>query len=415
MLSEAEKTNLEKKYAFNIDLKRSAGLVEKTLNFEKMNRGFYDDLIETDDLLKQKKNNLTKTKNFSIKESIYSNKNIPQSWRNKISYYNELYKTMSKDKFFVSYLGKGGEDVNAYSTMTQTQTQPNLNSEFSLKDAIKNKNKFFNTISVKSPSNANENSDKNKTNITTKNMFFNPNNKGGAYSKLYNQLAESRKIHNILEEFKANYPLTLPTIPKLTNEINLEKNNGTNNLNENNLLITQTNDKKKETTSNLTTEGKEEKKLTINENTVSKFKSKEIHRRRKKGELTKAEVFKSTLYNNLLPPGDYVNEETKKEKKKKKKNFNAENFNENKYLFSSAEAFNKKIKITNPKIEEKLQDINYWGPHFSHCPPCCYKNMYFYENMEKNQCYKLLNYLKKIRIKSNPELETKSSYENTEN
>lgn len=398
MLSEAEKSKIEKKYAFNIDLKRSAGLVEKTLNFEKMNRGFYDDLIETDDLLKQKKNNLTKTKNFSIKESIYSNRRIPQSWRNKISYYNELYKTMSKDKYFVSYLGKGGENINAYSTMTQTQ--PNLNSDLSIKNS--DKNKFLNTISVKSPSNEKDN------NLTTKNMFYNANNKSsGAYAKLFNQIAENRKIHNILEEFKTNFPLTLPTIPKLTTN-ETDKN-------ENKLLITQTNDKKETTsnlTSNLTTEEKEEKKSNLND---SKTKPKPVYRRRKKGELTKAEVFKSTLYNNLLPPGDYVNEETKKELKKKKKILSVENFNENKYLFSSAEAFNKKITITNPKIEEKLQDINYWGPHYSHCPPCFYKNMYFYENMEKNQCYKLLNYIKKVRIKSNSDLETKSSYENTEN
>ena len=80
-------------------------------------------------------------------------------------------------------------------------------------------------------------------------------------------------------------------------------------INENKLLITQTNDKK-ETTSNLTTEEKEEKKSNLND---SKTKPKPVYRRRKKGELTKAEVFKSTLYNNLLPPGDYVNEETKKE------------------------------------------------------------------------------------------------------
>jgi hypothetical protein len=394
MLSEAEKSKIEKKYAFNIDLKRSAGLVEKTLNFEKMNRGFYDDLIETDDLLKQKKNNLTKTKNFSIKESIYSNRRIPQSWRNKISYYNELYKTMSKDKYFVSYLGKGGENINAYSTMTQTQ--PNLTSDLSIKNS--DKNKFLNTISVKSPSNEKDN------NLITKNMFYNANNKSsGAYAKLYNQIAENRKIHNILEEFKTNFPLTLPTIPKLTTN-ETDKN-------ENKLLITQTNDKK-ETTSNLTTEEKEEKKSNLND---LKTKPKPVYRRRKKGELTKAEVFKSTLYNNLLPPGDYVNEETKKELKKKKKQLSVENFNENKYLFSSAEAFNKKITITNPKIEEKLQDINYWGPHYSHCPPCFYKNMYFYENMEKNQCYKLLNYLKKVRIKSNSDMETKTSYENTEN
>ena len=405
MLSEAEKSKIEKKYAFNIDLKRSAGLAEKTLNFEKMNRGFYDDLIETDDLLKQKKNNLTKTKNFSIKESIYTNKRIPQSWRNKISYYNELYKTMSKDKYFVSYLGKGGENINAYSTMTQTQ--PNLNSDFSLKDS--DKNTFHNTINIKSFSNEKDNYDKNnKTNHTTKNMFFNANNKSsGVYTKFYNQIAENRKIHNILEEFKTNFPLTLPTIPKLTTN-ETDKN-------ENKLLITQTNDKKETTsnlTSNLTTEEKEEKKSNLND---SKTKPKPVYRRRKKGELTKAEVFKSTLYNNLLPPGDYVNEETKKELKKKKKILSVDNFNENKYLFSSAEAFNKKITITNPKIEEKLQDINYWGPHYSHCPPCFYKNMYFYENMEKNQCYKLLNYIKKVRIKSNSDMETKTSYENTEN
>jgi hypothetical protein len=301
---------------------------------------------------------------------------------------------MSKDKYFVSYLGKGGENINAYSTMTQTQ--PNLNSDLSIKNS--DKNKFLNTISVKSPSNEKDN------NLTTKNMFYNANNKSsGAYAKLFNQIAENRKIHNILEEFKTNFPLTLPTIPKLTTN-ETDKN-------ENKLLITQTNDKK-ETISNLTTEEKEEKKSNLND---LKTKPKPVYRRRKKGELTKAEVFKSTLYNNLLPPGDYVNEETKKELKKKKKILSVENFNENKYLFSSAEAFNKKITITNPKIEEKLQDINYWGPHYSHCPPCFYKNMYFYENMEKNQCYKLLNYLKKVRIKSNSDMETKTSYENTEN
>jgi hypothetical protein len=61
--------------------------------------------------------------------------------------------------------------------------------------------------------------------------------------------------------------------------------------------------------------------------------------------------------------------------------------------------FDKEIEITNPEIKRSLEDINYYGPYFSHCPACRHKNLDFYQTMEPHQCMKLLNYIKKSRSK----------------
>jgi hypothetical protein len=65
--------------------------------------------------------------------------------------------------------------------------------------------------------------------------------------------------------------------------------------------------------------------------------------------------------------------------------------------------YEQEIEIKNPEIKRSLEDINYYGPYFSHCPMCRHKNLDFYQTMEPHQCMKLLNYLKmeksKIKIK----------------
>ena len=43
-------------------------------------------------------------KRISIKESIYSNKAIPFSWKKKLNYKNELLNILSKDNNFLSYI-----------------------------------------------------------------------------------------------------------------------------------------------------------------------------------------------------------------------------------------------------------------------------------------------------------------------
>jgi hypothetical protein len=54
----------------------------------------------------------------------------------------------------------------------------------------------------------------------------------------------------------------------------------------------------------------------------------------------------------------------------------------------------KKIEVKNPAIKKLLQDIDYYGPHFSHCPSCKNKNLEFFKNMESGQAIKLLTYIR---------------------
>jgi hypothetical protein len=65
--------------------------------------------------------------------------------------------------------------------------------------------------------------------------------------------------------------------------------------------------------------------------------------------------------------------------------------------------YDQEIEIKNPEIKKSLEDINYYGPYFSHCPICRHKNLDFYQTLEPHQCMKLLNYLKikrsKIQVK----------------
>jgi hypothetical protein len=56
--------------------------------------------------------------------------------------------------------------------------------------------------------------------------------------------------------------------------------------------------------------------------------------------------------------------------------------------------YEKDIEIKSPELRRSLEDINYYGPYFSHCPICRYKNLDFYQTMEPHQCLKLLNYIK---------------------
>ena len=103
--------------------------------------------------------------------------------------------------------------------------------------------------------------------------------------------------------------------------------------------------------------------------------------RKKKGELTKAEVFKTTIYNNLL----------NKNTSKKEDHIVT--------LKDYRDILDNEIEIHEPEIKKKLEDINYYGPFYPYCFIGRRKNMLFYKTMEHNQCITLLNYLRKMRNK----------------
>jgi len=115
----------------------------------------------------------------------------------------------------------------------------------------------------------------------------------------------------------------------------------------------------------------------------------------------KSQLFKSTIYNSMIPvklnrvknelkPGSI--EKTKKNQKSKTEYGPFLNFN--------YEEFNKKIEITNPEVKKLLEDLNYFGPHFSHCPSCRNKNLEFYETLEPSQCISILQFIKKSKKKN---------------
>lgn len=132
----------------------------------------------------------------------------------------------------------------------------------------------------------------------------------------------------------------------------------------------------------------------------------------------KNSMFRSSIYSNLMPTS------TKFFKKGNPNNNNinlTENENENELnsvnnLLKSTgknktsqttygpflhinNKYDQKIEIKNPDIKRSLEDINYYGPHFSYCPICRFKNLDFYQNMEPHQCLKLLSYIKMKRSK----------------
>ena len=130
----------------------------------------------------------------------------------------------------------------------------------------------------------------------------------------------------------------------------------------------------------------------------------------------KNSMFRSSIYSNLMPTS------TKFFKKGNPNNNNiilTENENElssvNNLLKSPVKnktsqttygpflhinnKYDQKIEIKNPDIKRSLEDINYYGPHFSYCPICRFKNLDFYQNMEPHQCLKLLSYIKMKRSK----------------
>ena len=70
------------------------------------------------------------------------------------------------------------------------------------------------------------------------------------------------------------------------------------------------------------------------------------------------------------------------------------------FLNSDSDNFYRKVKIINPLIEKNLENINFYGPFYSYCPPCLNRNLEYYNNLDVNQCLNLIKYIKKIKKKN---------------
>ena len=115
--------NQRRKYAFNINEIKIKKKFQGSLNdFQKLNRGTYDEIESNDMLIKENKQKLKDLKNLAVKEFVYTNKDIPDHWKSKLDYQQNLLKMFTNDTKFLFYLGRGGGgDAECFRTIKESE------------------------------------------------------------------------------------------------------------------------------------------------------------------------------------------------------------------------------------------------------------------------------------------------------
>ena len=370
---------LAHKYALNI--KQIRGPVPTKLSdYKNINRGFYDEIEEDSQNILHGQKNLKSLKKESLKEFIYTNKEIPEKWKQKMTYKDDLLDILTKDKKLLTYIGTSPPDSEMYSTIASLT---NLNFK-KRKSASTKMEKTFPNINNrrythnKSPENQNtetKNKNSNKENKLEININDNPTiNKT---SKLRNYMVTTTKnynekeIYNILEDFKTAYPIKekLDQLYTSTNYYNNAKN------------ISNSTDKKNET-------GNSGNIFHRTNNSMYSFQNMLTEKRQN--------VFRQNVFNNLIRTGTLNNSTGKY-------NFLSEDKSQRiRHIYDSDhENFMRRVEVKDPVIKKNLEGINFYGPYFSHCPPCRNRNLEYYNKLEPNQCLAIIHQIKRVRVKKN--------------
>ena len=383
---------LKHKYAYNINdtTKIKKITMGNGKDFLSLNRGFYDEIENNDINIKKKNKQLKRIKDDSLKEFVFTNVQIPDKWRTKLDYQNSVIKILAKDNNFLAYVGRGGNISKNDTASTKMYTRDNFSMGLKKKgmstcysqvfpkidknkilieekkgmDLTKYRSMEDEDISIKEIDNSNIQS-------LTKASFPKTKNK--------KEVMSEKDVINLLEEFKIAYPIKLPKEEEEQIEKIQEKeikNNKTN------LLFSQTFNYNQLLQKN------------IKYNALDNFHKIRIKRQR---------AFRQNIFNNLISPKKIIEEEISPKNiinniptLKKLRTMNRTTS----FLNSYYDTFYQKIKINNPIIQKNLENINFYGPFYSYCPPCLNRNLDFYNNLEPNQCLKLIHYIRKIRKKN---------------
>ena len=380
--------DLRRKYAYNInDSTRGKKIsISSGKDFLLMHRGFYDDIENKSISIKQKEKQLRKIKNNSLKEFVFTNKQIPEKWKKKLSYQKDVIKILAKDDKFLYYVGRAGPSQSSMSEtfstkMYTTDSFDNTGKNFGLKTSY---SQIFPKIGTKYTEKKNLNIDLNKNeHKTLEEEIASINDKSVSNSKLPKTNLKINKkdamtdkdIANLLEEFRTAYPIKIkkdePSEESRDKQIENQKNMFYNL--SSTLLQTKT-------------------RYNAYDN---------IHKIRAK----RQRAFRQNIFNNLIPPKDkntsnsMININPKEKLRKLKINKKEEKFGP--FLNFDYETFYKKVKINNPIIERQLENINFYGPYYSYCPLCSRRNLEYYNHLEHNQCLKLIHFIRKMRGKKN--------------
>ena len=96
---------LAHKYALDISKFHENEKKSTKIDFSNLNKDFYGDIDKNDTMIKFDRKLLNRIKGKTLKEFIYTNKLIPDFWKNKLDYQYEMTNLISKDKKLLSYIG----------------------------------------------------------------------------------------------------------------------------------------------------------------------------------------------------------------------------------------------------------------------------------------------------------------------
>ena len=377
----------ELNYAYNINNSPN-NIKSKKISFNSLSKNFYEDLIKSDSHIKTNRQRLSKIKSKSIKESIYSNKIIPGSWKIMLDYQPTVYKAIDKDPSFAYYLGRSQNDnsntkfqhaVHLKSVNDMQSIGQKSMSSFIKKFFVENSEEKENLKKEQenySMTESRKELEKVENKIMRRTLLFQGRDKTHFNDK--NMLIDDKLISSKLDEYRTKYDLN-----KYMKDIKDKKEE----------------DKNKKKALNI---------LSFQEAEERENNYKQFLKTRTKSD--KERVLKSSIYYNLI--ATHSNDNIKKENNDKCKKLNKIKLKPlqtgNMFLFHNEE-FDKVIEITNPKIKRDLELINYYGPLYTHCKFCNNRNLEFYKNSEPNQTLKLLQYLKKIKLGDTEDKEDKKN------
>ena len=405
---------LAQKYALNINQIRGPSKT-KNLDFKNLNKGFYDDIEKNDVVIIQNQKELKKLKNISLKEFIYTNKEIPYKWKKKTNYEDDLLNLMVTNKNILTYVGMCPKEENI-STKSYDDKKL-INKGFSNENHKKLSNinnrcvnkKLFEKTSWEEEGikfNSILDSEINNKNAITEEIANDNSvskmNKIKSKNKSKNELND-KAINNILEDFKTAYPIKekLQQLYTTTNYYNNNSNEISNNLKNTRSGFNLSNSKRKQ-----------------NNNSYNRYNSIVTNGRnsffdsiKNQQQFKRKNVFRQNVFNNLVSTNTFSVDKKNGKKRKLKIDINEIR---RPFLGSDYQNFIKKVEINNPIINKNLESINYYGPYFSHCPPCYNRNLIYYKNLEINQCLDIIHHIKKSR-KKNLLLDIKKSSNNVKN
>ena len=358
------KKNLSQKYFFSLKEKKENKPIGDNILINEIT-SFYDDIQQKDYTIKNIKKNLNRVKSATIKECVYTNNKIPIQWKKKKEYENKVLNLFSQDEKFLLYVGKIG-NIKNYNRITNNN------------DLLETKSTLFNT------SNSNSNLFSNKSNI----LDNNENNK--KLKSISNELNTINQLklsqYEEKEKLKGNYNI-------IRNKYKNKKKGRNNFYSEKEILniLEDYNNAfpiKEKMDDIIIKPNKENLSKTLNDNFNNFEKMKKNERQ---------EFFRQNIFNKFIP----INLRAQSSNIKKSKNkIKIENKKLSPFLNSTLVDFEKKIEIKNPIVKKYLESINFYGPYYSHCPPCGNKNLEYYKKMNQDNAIKIIQFIKKSKGKN---------------